>query len=102
LAAALIGFLDLLAIPAGTPVFRIGLVHAGLNLVVTTGYLGGILRRRSSDLSTSVKWDPTDTARLAALAVSSYLGGMLAYRYGVRVADEVTQATGYRHFRSPT
>jgi uncharacterized membrane protein len=41
-------------------------------------------------------------ACLAVLAVSGYLGGMLAYRYGVRVADEATQASGYRHSRSPT
>jgi uncharacterized membrane protein len=32
---------------------------------------------------------------LAALAVSGYLGGQLAYRYGVRVVDEATQAEGY-------
>jgi uncharacterized membrane protein len=102
LAAALVGFLDLLAIPTGTPVFRTGLVHAGLNLVVTTGYLVGFLWRRTSDLSTSVGWGPLalSAACLAVLAVSGYLGGMLAYRYGVRVADEATQATGYR--RSPS
>ena len=104
LAAALIGFLDLLAIPTGTPAFRTGLVHAGLNLVVTAGYLGGFLWRRTSDLSTSVGWGPLalSAACLGALAVSGYLGGMLAYRYGVRVADEATQASGYRHSRSPT
>ena len=33
---------------------------------------------------------------LAGLAVSGYLGGELAYRYGVRVADEATQAHGYQ------
>jgi hypothetical protein len=32
---------------------------------------------------------------LLVLAVSGYLGGMLAYRYGVRVADEATQSEGY-------
>ena len=32
---------------------------------------------------------------LAVLGVSGYLGGMLAYRYGVRVADEETQAQGF-------
>jgi uncharacterized membrane protein len=32
---------------------------------------------------------------LAMLAVSGYLGGKLAYRYGVRVADEQTQAEGF-------
>ncbi|WP_159424481.1 hypothetical protein [Streptomyces sp. 3214.6] len=28
-------------------------------------------------------------------AFSGFLGGKLAYRYGVRVADESTQAEGY-------
>jgi uncharacterized membrane protein len=32
---------------------------------------------------------------LLVLAVSGFLGGMLAYRYGVRVADEATQSEGY-------
>src|ERR671927_776910 len=35
LAAALVGFLDLLAIPSGTTAFRTGLVHMALNLTVT-------------------------------------------------------------------
>jgi uncharacterized membrane protein len=34
---------------------------------------------------------------LAVLGVSGFLGGKLAYHYGVRVADEATQAAGYRH-----
>jgi uncharacterized membrane protein len=34
-------------------------------------------------------------AALAVLAVSGWLGGKLAYRYGVRVADEATQAEAY-------
>jgi hypothetical protein len=33
---------------------------------------------------------------LAILAVSGWLGGKLAYRFGVRVADETEQAPGYR------
>jgi hypothetical protein len=32
---------------------------------------------------------------LAVLGAGGYLGGELAYRYGVRVADEQTQATGH-------
>ena len=32
---------------------------------------------------------------VAALGASGYLGGKLAYRYGVRVADEQTQAEGF-------
>ncbi|SLI70984.1 Uncharacterised protein [Mycobacteroides abscessus subsp. abscessus] len=29
--------------------------------------------------------------------MSGYLGGKLAYRYGVRVAEESVQATGFQH-----
>jgi uncharacterized membrane protein len=33
---------------------------------------------------------------LALLTAAGYLGGKLAFRYGVRVADETTQADGFR------
>jgi hypothetical protein len=36
------------------------------------------------------------SAARAGLAVSGWLGGRLAYRYGVRVADEATQVEGYQ------
>jgi uncharacterized membrane protein len=39
---------------------------------------------------------PTAPAAWSRLAVSGWLGGRLAYRYGVRVADEATQAQGYQ------
>src|SRR5689334_13907079 len=39
LAAASIGFLDLLAIPSGTSAFRTGLTHMALNLTVTGAYI---------------------------------------------------------------
>src|SRR5829696_9718634 len=39
LAAATIGFLDLLAIPSGTPAFRIGLLHMSLNIGVVAAYI---------------------------------------------------------------
>jgi len=32
---------------------------------------------------------------LGGLTISGYLGGELAYRYGVRVADQNTQAQAY-------
>ncbi|MGW3205659.1 hypothetical protein [Streptomyces sp. NPDC001135] len=38
---------------------------------------------------------------MAALGFSGFLGGKLAYRYGVRVADEATQAEGFTTDRSP-
>ncbi|MET7802761.1 DUF2231 domain-containing protein, partial [Streptomyces decoyicus] len=45
LAAALVGFLDLFAIPPGTRAFRVGLVHMALNLLVTAAYAGNFLWR---------------------------------------------------------
>jgi uncharacterized membrane protein len=94
--AALVGFLDLLAIPTGTRVFRIGLVHMSLNLTVTVLYVIGFFIRGGAGAG-SVGWGPLvlSAVALATLGVSGYLGGELAYRYGVRVADETTQAHGY-------
>jgi uncharacterized membrane protein len=47
LAAALVGFLDLFAIPPGTRAFRVGLIHMALNLLVTAAYAGNFLWRHT-------------------------------------------------------
>ncbi|MEV4296848.1 DUF2231 domain-containing protein [Microbispora rosea] len=105
LAAAMAGFLDLFAIPAGTPAFRTGLLHMGLNLVITAAYAAGFLWRQTGPAGTEAVTAAGEVAlgplllsagSLALLVVSGYLGGKLAYRYGVRVADEATQAGGFR------
>lgn len=98
LVAAMVGFLDLFAIPTGTTTFRTGLLHMTLNLTVTGAYVVNFFWRHGSYRD----GDPVSGGQLAlaavslgVLAVSGYLGGKLAYHYGVRVADERTQATGY-------
>jgi uncharacterized membrane protein len=98
LAAAMIGFLDLFAIPPGTAAYRTALRHMALNLIVTAAYVVGFVWRHSSHGDT----DPVGVGQivlsavsLAVLAVSGVLGGKLAYHYGVRVADEATQAEGF-------
>ncbi|SMC65959.1 DUF2231 domain-containing protein [Kibdelosporangium aridum] len=99
LLAAMVGLLDLLTIPRGTAAFRTGLVHMGLNLAVTVAYVVGFFWRQNSyGQADAVALGPLllSAVSLAALAVSGYLGGKLAYHYGVRVADESTQAAGYR------
>lgn len=99
LGAAMVGFLDLFAIPTGTRAFRTGLIHMSLNLTVTAAYAGNFLWRQADyGDPTSVHTGPMvlSIVSLAVLAVSGYLGGKLAYRYGVRVADESTQAEGFR------
>jgi uncharacterized membrane protein len=98
LAAALIGFLDLFAIPFGTRASRTALVHMSLNLVITGAYVGNFFWRHSTYTDgRSVAGGPLALAAvsLAALGVSGFLGGKLAYHFGVRVADEQTQAQGY-------
>jgi uncharacterized membrane protein len=98
LAAASVGLLDLLAIPTGTRAFRTGLVHMTLNLAVTAAYVVNYLWRRGeihTGDTVAVGQIVLSLVSLLVLAVSGYLGGMLAYRYGVRVADEATQSEGY-------
>jgi uncharacterized membrane protein len=96
LAAATVGFLDLFAIPTGTRVFRIGLLHMSINLTVTVAYAVDFVIR-GGPATGPVGWGPLvlSAVALAALGVSGYLGGELAYHYGVRVADETTQSHGY-------
>jgi uncharacterized membrane protein len=95
LVAAMIGLLDLLAIPTGTPVFRTGLLHMSLALTTTTLYAVGFAIRAPAG---PVPAGPMALSAVAllTLAVTGYLGGTLAYRYGVRVVDETTQAGGYQ------
>jgi len=96
LAAASVGLLDFFAIPSGTPAFRTGLVHLVLNVAVTVAYVGNALWRRGPD-GDQVAAGPIvlSAVSLAALMVSGYLGGKLAFRYGVRVAEEHDQAEGF-------
>ena len=98
-AAAMLGFLDLFAIPTGTRAFRTGLLHMSLNLGVVALYVVALLLRRGRlEQPDGV---PTGLIILSAVAlgvltVSGWLGGQLAYRYGVRVAEESTQAEAFR------
>jgi uncharacterized membrane protein len=95
--AALVGVLDLMALPPGTPVFRTALAHLGLALLATTLYAVGFLLRGDPPAAPV----PLNQLALSALALASllgagFLGGRLAFRYGVRVAAESVQADGYR------
>src|SRR5215218_6503780 len=92
LVAAVFGFLDLLAIPRGTQAFRTGLTHMALNLVVVVLFAASFAVRAANG------YEEFDSAgfvlsllAIAVLGASGWLGGELAYRYGVRVADEQTQ-----------
>ena len=86
----------MIAIPSGTRAFGVGLIHMTLNLVVTAAYVANFAWRYNSDYpqDSAVGWGPlvVSIVSLAALALSGYLGGMLSYRFGVRVAAESVQA----------
>lgn len=97
-AAASVGFLDLMSIPPRTKAFRTGLVHMSLNLSIAAAYVINFFWRHGSySDGGSVDAGPLvlSALSLAALGVSGWLGGKLAYRYGVRVANEQTQLDGY-------
>jgi uncharacterized membrane protein len=97
-AAASIGFLDFFSLPPRTAAYRTAQEHMVLNLGVTAAYAVAFFWRHAS---------PADGHRVAiaplvlsavclcVLALSGFLGGKLAYHYGVRVADETTQADGF-------
>jgi len=97
-AAASIGFLDFLAIPPQTPARRTAVIHATLNLTVTGAYAVNFFwRYTGGDPGRPVGWGPVvlSVVSLIGLTASGYLGGKLAYRYGVRVAAETIQADGF-------
>lgn len=97
LVAAAFGLLDLFAIPRGTRAFKVGLTHMSLNLAVVALFVVDFFVRAAqgyeefSGLGTLIS-----VVALALLGVSGWLGGELAYRYGVRVATEETQQEGFR------
>ncbi len=97
LAAATLGFMDLFAIPTGTPAHRTALVHMSINLTVTAAYALNFWWRSGQVGNAAVPIGPMllSLVSLGALGVSGYLGGKLAYRYGVRVAAEAVQAEGF-------
>lgn len=98
LAAAVFGFLDLLAIPRGTRAFRTALTHMALNLAVAAAFVVSFVLR-SGDVDdgdeVGVGLIALSVAALAVLGASGWLGGKLTYRYGIRVADEGTQLEGF-------
>lgn len=100
LVAALFGFLDYSVIPAGTRAKRVATTHMALNLgIVVVFAIDFFVRLAAGFDSVPVFGVILSVVGLAALGLSGYLGGELAYRFGVRVAAEETQAEGFREAR---
>ncbi|WP_109210724.1 MULTISPECIES: DUF2231 domain-containing protein [Microbacterium] len=96
--AAIWGFLDYLQLGRSTAARRTATLHMALNLGVTALYVINLLVRLSADDVDEVSiWGfILSIIGLGALGLSGWLGGKLAYRFGVRVADERTQMEGFR------
>lgn len=97
LLAAVFGLIDLSGIRPRTKAFRAGTAHLALNTTVVVLYAVNAGLRLGDD------GGPTATGplvlsivALGILGASGWLGGQLAYHYGVRVADDGTQAEAFR------
>jgi uncharacterized membrane protein len=95
--AAVFGVMDLMTIPSRTPAASTAITHMALNTVVLVIFAVNALIRQSEgrDEVSNLALGLT-VVGLLVLGASGWLGGKLSYRYGVRVADERTQAEGYR------
>jgi uncharacterized membrane protein len=97
--AAIWGVLDLFNLPRGSRAFRTGQIHAALNSAALVIFLVAFLwqyRTREDWQSQPVGPLILAIVGLAVVGMSGFLGGKLAYHYGVRVADEGVQAEGFR------
>jgi uncharacterized membrane protein len=95
--AAVFGLLDFSQLAKGTAARKTATVHMVLNLAITVLFLVNLLLRWSADDDeVSIVGFILSLVALAALGISGWLGGKLSYHYGVRVADESTQAEGFR------
>jgi len=94
LLAGVVGFLDFTRLRPGTKARGMATIHMVLNLsaVVIFG-LAWLLHLGAE--SVPVGGFVLALVGLAGVGVSGFLGGELAYRYGVRVADETDQAKGF-------
>ncbi len=92
--AAILGLMDWTRIAPGTKAKRFANFHMILNLgaIVIFG-IDWILHL--GDDEPTVTGFVLGIIGLIGIAISGFLGGELAYRYGVRVADESTQAEGH-------
>lgn len=97
LLAAAVGLMDLATLTTGTKARRIALGHMVLNLTAIVLFTVSFLIRSAAGFDeVSVAGFVVSVIAFALVGLSGFLGGELAYHYGVRVADEKTQADGYR------
>jgi uncharacterized membrane protein len=71
-------------------------------VVVALFAVNWVIRARSDHDAVSIVGMVLSIIARVALAVSGWLGGRLAYRFGVRVADEGTHAEDFADTESPS
>jgi uncharacterized membrane protein len=90
--AAVLGFLDLSMIAPATPARSTALIHMAINLAVIAVFaVAAVLRFVAPTDGAQILPMTLGVIALLALGVSGWLGGKLAYRYGIRVASEEVQ-----------
>jgi len=88
--AAVFGLIDWIAVPIGTRAKRVGMWHAGLNVLMLSLFTGSLLIRHFVPTHT-----PTFAAFLSATVglaistVSGWLGGELVNRLGIGISSKV-------------
>jgi uncharacterized membrane protein len=98
LLAAVFGLMDLSTLEKGTRARRTALFHLAFNSVAIVLFAISFVIRLGADRDdVSVAGFVLSVLAYLLVGVSGLLGGELAYRHGVRVADESTQITAYRH-----
>ncbi len=93
--AAVLGLLDYSRIPRGTPARRTALAHLVLNVTAMGLFSVGLIVRMLDLGRVPIVAFGLSAVAAAGLSISGWLGGKLAYRWGVRVADENTQREGF-------
>jgi uncharacterized membrane protein len=99
LVAALVGLFDLFTVSRGTRAFETGVRHLLVMVVTLALFAASYLVRADSGF---VWHDPAPTSALVlsgvglvTLAAGAWLGGKLAYTYGVRVALDEDRLKGF-------
>jgi uncharacterized membrane protein len=97
LLAAVFGLLDFSILTRGTKARRIALTHMMLNISAIVLFAVSFLVRLNAPADEpAVVGFVLALLGYGAVGASGFLGGELTYRYGVRVADEETQAEAHR------
>ncbi|MGO4533784.1 DUF2231 domain-containing protein [Leifsonia sp. 2MCAF36] len=95
LLAAIFGLLDFSQLPAGTKVRRIAVWHLLFNSTAIVLFVISAIVRAGNPDDPSVGGFILALIGILVVGVSGTLGGELAYRHGVRVADERDQERAY-------